>query len=295
MKNSDAPAVKREAEEEAELSGGFDAALFPTLKTLPGTATTKDGQPMVSGEWVVVIVLPRKDGIAVCRTLRQHQITTPIVMLTARDAVEDRVLGLDSGADDYLVKPFALHELLARLRALFRRAALQKSGVLVMGVGLVARPSVQEDQPKQESKVAGPVTPAERSKAGLDRHGDALPPGALARMGTVRFRPGARVDRVLFSPDGKLLVSESWDHIIRVWETSSGRELRRFGGPGSKAEALGFCEGGKAIAARGAGTAPASRTRAFAGELVAPIRPDAVEIGLQKPRSLFILGAALAQ
>ena len=47
---------------EAELSGGFDAALFPTLKTLPGTATTKDGQPMVSGEWVVVIVLPRKDG-----------------------------------------------------------------------------------------------------------------------------------------------------------------------------------------------------------------------------------------
>jgi len=82
---------------------------------------------------ILDILLPRKDGIAVCRTLRQHDITTFIVILTARDTVEDRVLGLDSGADDYLVKPFALHELLARLRALFRRTAPHKSGVLVVG------------------------------------------------------------------------------------------------------------------------------------------------------------------
>ena len=65
---------------------------------------------------ILDIMLPRKDGVAVCRTLRQHHITTPILMLTARDTIEDRVQGLDSGADDYLVKPFALHELLARLR-----------------------------------------------------------------------------------------------------------------------------------------------------------------------------------
>src|SRR6185437_14950448 len=79
---------------------------------------------------ILDVMLPRKDGIAVCRALRQQHITTPILMLTARDTVEDRVQGLDSGADDYLVKPFALHELLARLRALFRRVSLRKSGVL---------------------------------------------------------------------------------------------------------------------------------------------------------------------
>jgi DNA-binding response OmpR family regulator len=63
------------------------------------------------------------DGISVCRTLRTRGLRVPILMLTARDAVDDRVAGLDAGADDYLVKPFALKELLARLRALGRRAA----------------------------------------------------------------------------------------------------------------------------------------------------------------------------
>ncbi len=82
---------------------------------------------------ILDIMLLRKDGIAVCRALRQRHVTTPILMLTARDTIEDRVQGLDSGADDYLVKPFALHELLARLRALFRRASAHKSGVLVVG------------------------------------------------------------------------------------------------------------------------------------------------------------------
>jgi DNA-binding response OmpR family regulator len=92
---------------------------------------------------ILDVMLPRKDGIAVCRALRQRQITTPILMLTARDTIEDRVQGLDSGADDYLVKPFALHELLARLRALFRRASLRKSGVLVVGE-VVLNPATHE-------------------------------------------------------------------------------------------------------------------------------------------------------
>ena len=70
---------------------------------------------------VLDVMLPVRDGIEVCRTMRQRAIRTPILMLTARDAVEDRVRGLDSGADDYLVKPFAFTELLARLRALIRR------------------------------------------------------------------------------------------------------------------------------------------------------------------------------
>jgi len=88
-------------------------------------------------------MLPRKDGIAVCRTLRSRKINTPILMLTARDTVEDRVQGLDSGADDYMVKPFALHELLARLRALMRRTSTDKSGTLVLG-DLVINPATHD-------------------------------------------------------------------------------------------------------------------------------------------------------
>jgi DNA-binding response OmpR family regulator len=71
---------------------------------------------------VLDILLPELDGIEVCRCLRQRGIRVPVLMLTARDAIDDRVTGLDAGADDYLVKPFAMRELLARLRALSRRA-----------------------------------------------------------------------------------------------------------------------------------------------------------------------------
>jgi DNA-binding response OmpR family regulator len=71
---------------------------------------------------VLDVLLPVMDGFGVCRELRKRGLRTPILMLTARDAVDDRVAGLDAGADDYLVKPFAMKELLARLRALTRRA-----------------------------------------------------------------------------------------------------------------------------------------------------------------------------
>ena len=70
---------------------------------------------------ILDIMLPVRDGIEVCLTLREKGIRTPVLMLTARDSVEDRVRGLDSGADDYLVKPFAFAELVARVRALLRR------------------------------------------------------------------------------------------------------------------------------------------------------------------------------
>jgi DNA-binding response OmpR family regulator len=68
--------------------------------------------------------------MAVCRELRNRRVNTPILMLTARDALDDRVSGLDSGADDYLVKPFEVNELRARIRALLRRESSSKSGVL---------------------------------------------------------------------------------------------------------------------------------------------------------------------
>src|SRR3954467_6589462 len=71
---------------------------------------------------VLDIAMPHVDGLEMCRRMRQAGDRTPVLMLTARDAIDDRVAGLDAGADDYLVKPFALKELLARLRALTRRA-----------------------------------------------------------------------------------------------------------------------------------------------------------------------------
>jgi DNA-binding response OmpR family regulator len=85
-----------------------------------GTGPT---EPLVPYDlYIVDIVLPEMDGLAVCRNLRARDIREPILILTARDEIEDRVAGLDAGADDYLGKPFAMEELLARLRALSRRA-----------------------------------------------------------------------------------------------------------------------------------------------------------------------------
>ena len=82
---------------------------------------------------VLDVMLPGRNGIEVCRSLRERGVRTPILMLTAMDAVEDRVRGLDSGADDYLVKPFAFAELVARLRALMRREPATLGSVIRVG------------------------------------------------------------------------------------------------------------------------------------------------------------------
>jgi two-component system OmpR family response regulator len=82
---------------------------------------------------VLDVMLPGLDGFSVCRELRQNEVWTPVLLLTARDAVEDRVSGLDAGADDYLVKPFSFSELLARLRALVRRVPVERPVVIHVG------------------------------------------------------------------------------------------------------------------------------------------------------------------
>src|SRR6059058_5726842 len=112
----DEPAVRRALERalrlesyDVSLAGDGEEAL-DALATEPVDAVVLD------------ILMPRLDGLEVCRRMRKAGDRTPVLMLTARDAVDDRVEGLDVGADDYLVKPFALRELQARLRALLRRA-----------------------------------------------------------------------------------------------------------------------------------------------------------------------------
>jgi two-component system OmpR family response regulator len=92
---------------------------------------------------VLDVMLPGLSGFETCRRLRENGVWAPVLMLTARDAVEDRVAGLDNGADDYLVKPFAFAELLARLRALARRGDRERPSVLSVG-DLTLDPATRE-------------------------------------------------------------------------------------------------------------------------------------------------------
>lgn len=98
---------------------------------------------------VLDLMLPGRNGLEILQTLRQRHLQTPVLILTARDGLEDRVLGLDSGADDYLVKPFAVAELLARIRALLRRGRPLESLCLKAGdleLDLVTRRAVRGDR-----------------------------------------------------------------------------------------------------------------------------------------------------
>lgn len=79
---------------------------------------------------ILDIMLPGKDGFTICRELRENNVLTPILMLTAKDSLEDKIIGLSEGADDYLTKPFSFEELLARIRALLRRNQDYKTGLL---------------------------------------------------------------------------------------------------------------------------------------------------------------------
>lgn len=92
---------------------------------------------------VLDVMLPGMDGMTLCSELRELGVTTPVIMLTAKDSIDDRVKGLDAGADDYLVKPFAFKELLARIRSLLRRGDNTKQLVLKAG-DLVLDPSSRE-------------------------------------------------------------------------------------------------------------------------------------------------------
>ncbi len=133
--------------------------------------------------------LPRKDGLAVLKSLRQTQNALPVLIMTARDAVRDRVAGLDAGADDYLVKPFDLDELAARVRALLRRGSGRADPVIRHGK-LMLNPATREAQ-FADAPLA--LSPREFSllEALLDRPGAVL---SLAQLEERIYGWGQEVD-----------------------------------------------------------------------------------------------------
>jgi len=140
-------------EDERKLAQVLSSALQAEHYDVVVAATGEDGFYRANAELfdlvVLDLMLPGRNGLEILQTLRQRHVETPVLILTARDGVEDRVLGLDGGADDYLVKPFALPELLARIRALLRRG--RSSDILRLKVAnlemdLVARRVVRGDR-----------------------------------------------------------------------------------------------------------------------------------------------------
>ncbi len=134
----DEPAVRRALERALRLER-YDVELAVDGREALEALTERTADAVI-----LDVSMPEIDGLEVCRRLRAAGDRTPILMLTARDAIDDRVKGLDVGADDYLVKPFALRELQARLRALLRRASEDSDGEVLRYDDLVLDPVAHE-------------------------------------------------------------------------------------------------------------------------------------------------------
>jgi DNA-binding response OmpR family regulator len=125
--------VEDDAEISAAIREGLEDAGFDVHVVRDGERALRLALAQPFSVIILDLMLPGVDGLTICRKLRAAKITTPILMLTARDQIGDRVLGLESGADDYLGKPFGFEELLARIRALLRRDKVNKSGFIEIG------------------------------------------------------------------------------------------------------------------------------------------------------------------
>jgi DNA-binding response OmpR family regulator len=134
-------------EDEPQIAGFISRGLIREGYHIITAADGETGLEMAFAELpdliILDIMLPGIDGLTVCRQIREGELQTPIIMLTAKDAVPDRVAGLEAGADDYLVKPFAFEELLARVRALGRRRAPIESDAPISFADLTLDPTTR--------------------------------------------------------------------------------------------------------------------------------------------------------
>jgi two-component system, OmpR family, response regulator len=161
---------------------------------------------------VLDVMLPGRDGYAVCSELRGAGVGSPVLMLTARDAVEDRIAGLDSGADDYLTKPFSFSELLARLRALGRRAPVVRQAVLEVG----------------QLRLDPAARRAWRAEVEL-----ALSPKEFTLLEAFMLRPGATLSRAHLLERAWDLAYESRSNVVDVYVRYLREKIDRPFGTGS--------------------------------------------------------------
>ena len=128
------------AEDDEGVRGAIRRALeqegYQVTVAEDGARALEISENMTPDLYLLDVMMPEVDGLSVCRTLRRRGDATPILVVTARHLISDRVAGLDAGADDYLVKPFALEELLARVRALLRRGAIGESDGILETAGI---------------------------------------------------------------------------------------------------------------------------------------------------------------
>jgi two-component system response regulator MprA len=146
----DEPAVRESLSSSLEFEG------YRVAGAADGVTALDQVQRQTPDLVVLDVLMPRMDGLTTCRRLRALGATMPVLMLTARDMVGDRVTGLDAGADDYLAKPFELDELLARVRALLRRAAMNTAAAhTAAGQGVLAFDDLRMDTRTREVTRAG--------------------------------------------------------------------------------------------------------------------------------------------
>ena len=256
--------------------GGAARRRFAARRGAPGAGGVEGQLPY--DLLILDVMLPGVDGFTLCRELREQGLTLPVLMLTARDATADKVTGLDAGADDYLVKPFAFEELLARIRTLLRRPRRALPPVLTMG-DAHARPGGARGQVLRRAAGAQPqgVQPAAPLPAAPGR-------GAEPRLDP-RPRVGRRVRLVL-------------QHRRRVRRPAAAQARpagrRRAAGDGPRRRlraARGGADGEAGGDATGGGEADRARQTAArrAGRVAEPARPD---VFARARRRLALLFAA---